>query len=674
MMPLGSVANTPVAPLTVLATTSSGEQIEVSAQGTSANSWWLGSNGTKYRMNEEGLLESRILTANSALVMSSAESGQSPINFFPQSIVSDTPFRQPMLVLLLSFTDRAISTTLDELSDRIFTSQNSVASYYQDLSGGDFQIQPVAETQGVADGIVHLSLPQIHPDFGSHYQQAAPSLVRQALLASANWVDYPSFDSNQDGVLSNQELAVVVIVAGFENAYGGQAASHPRVWAHQGDTGQVRVQGKLIPQYALFGELHQNHVVSIGIICHELGHLLLGLPDLYDRNGQSYGIGRWGLMGTGSWNRTGAYLGDSPAGMMAWSKNKAGFQQSQTIDQEGQYELMPGQSMQLWLDPYQHGEHFLLEYRQQQGLDKGLPMQGLLISHIDPFRESQQNDEVSHKLVDIESADGQKDLDARINQGDSGDPWPGIAFNREFTSQTVPSATSYYTNSLSIKLQNIRDQQTHVSFYLTPQSRIKGTHVGYDEAGINGHWHSGSSVAGIAQLITNDTRYDSLDGVDFYASDAAQVNLRVYDRLQQGQPEKILMQEKGFVVNAGWNRLLLSTGLYFSPGSSLVIETEVVSKNAEVRIAADFMGQASGRSLKKASMDQTYEFADFDISQHLLLSDSDSGSVLASGLFPASSKVNPSTGGGGMLFMFLFYPLLVLLRTSVTLFRYQDRH
>jgi hypothetical protein len=35
---------------------------------------------------------------------------------------------------------------------------------------------------------------------------------------------------------------------------------------------------------------------------HELGHLLLGQPDLYDTDYSSRGTGRWDLMAGGSWN------------------------------------------------------------------------------------------------------------------------------------------------------------------------------------------------------------------------------------------------------------------------------------------------------------------------------------------------------------------------------------
>jgi M6 family metalloprotease-like protein len=60
--------------------------------------------------------------------------------------------------------------------------------------------------------------------------------------------------------------------------------------------------------------------IEIGVFCHEFGHAF-GLPDLYDWDGgASEGIGHWGLMGSGNWNRP-----PNPAHMCAWSKAELGW-------------------------------------------------------------------------------------------------------------------------------------------------------------------------------------------------------------------------------------------------------------------------------------------------------------------------------------------------------------
>jgi M6 family metalloprotease-like protein len=60
-------------------------------------------------------------------------------------------------------------------------------------------------------------------------------------------------------------------------------------------------------------------VIEIGVFCHEFGHAF-GLPDLYDTNGGSAGIGHWGLMGSGNWN-----VPTNPSHMDAWCKSELGW-------------------------------------------------------------------------------------------------------------------------------------------------------------------------------------------------------------------------------------------------------------------------------------------------------------------------------------------------------------
>src|SRR3972149_3194223 len=81
------------------------------------------------------------------------------------------------------------------------------------------------------------------------------------------------------------------------------------------------VDGKTIQQYAQFGERHGNHLATIGIMAHELGHLMFSLPDLYDTDGSSEGIGAFDLMGSGSWGAASeTNNGSYPTQLSAWSK------------------------------------------------------------------------------------------------------------------------------------------------------------------------------------------------------------------------------------------------------------------------------------------------------------------------------------------------------------------
>jgi len=71
-----------------------------------------------------------------------------------------------------------------------------------------------------------------------------------------------------------------------------------------------------------------------GGLCHEMGHML-GLPDLYDTEDKSMGLGGWGLMGTGNWNMYGLI----PPYLCSWSAEELGIVKPMVIDREGEYRI-----------------------------------------------------------------------------------------------------------------------------------------------------------------------------------------------------------------------------------------------------------------------------------------------------------------------------------------------
>ena len=68
------------------------------------------------------------------------------------------------------------------------------------------------------------------------------------------------------------------------------------------------------PELAGGGDCFNDVIRPIGVFAHEFGHIL-GLPDLYDRSGNSEGLGDWCLMASGSWSRMGWR---TPAHMSVW--------------------------------------------------------------------------------------------------------------------------------------------------------------------------------------------------------------------------------------------------------------------------------------------------------------------------------------------------------------------
>ena len=176
-------------------------------------------------------------------------------------------------------------------STRFFGASGSVASYYSETSYGNLTIAPAAETSGTAnDGIVGwLTLPENHPNSGTDIGSANRVLTHDAVVAADSYVNFGSYDTNGDGYLQSSELHVTVIVAGREASYSG--CTGPSIWGHRWtllSTQTPSVDGVLVGYdgsstgyagraggYTQFGELDCDHMATVGIMVHELGHDLV---------------------------------------------------------------------------------------------------------------------------------------------------------------------------------------------------------------------------------------------------------------------------------------------------------------------------------------------------------------------------------------------------------------
>jgi len=389
---------------------------------------------------------------------------------------------QPLLVILVDFTPSVrIGSTAATLYSKFFGASGSVKDYYEKVSYGNFSLTPAPETDVtldglINDGIVSVTLPYAHPNPGSTVDDRNRTIVRDALLAADPYVDFSQFDTDGNGVISATELHIVVIVAGAERSYSTNPCA-ASVWAHRwGLSGSVvapTLDGKIVGRnYAQFGEWHcsgsapSGHAATIGVMVHELGHDI-GLPDLYDTDDSSAGIGDWSVMASGSWNGT-SLPGDSPAHFDPWCKYFEGWISptlvtttlvNQPIAQSATspdfYQLLSGTPSM--------GEYFLIENRRRTNYDAGLPGAGLLIWHIDASQPNNDSEcypggpscALSHYKVALVQADNQFNLERYQNLGDAGDPWPGTTSNTTLNDSSGPSSNLYSGASSGISVSAI---------------------------------------------------------------------------------------------------------------------------------------------------------------------------------------------------------------------------
>jgi len=196
-----------------------------------------------------------------------------------------------------------------------------------------------------------------------------------------------------------------------------------------------------------------GNIIEIGVFCHEFGHAL-GLPDLYDTDYTSEGIGVWGLMSGGSWNSPA-----KPAHMISWSRYQLGWIQPIEVQNYLHDEMIlslneEGRAYKLWTNGVYNNQYFMIENRRRMGFDINLRHEGLLLWHVD---ENAQQSNEDHPKVDMEEADGLDDLHNNTNSGDSGDPFPGTTDNRWFDEYTNPNSRNYFNQFTQVAIWNISD-------------------------------------------------------------------------------------------------------------------------------------------------------------------------------------------------------------------------
>jgi len=161
--------------------------------------------------------------------------------------------QQPLLVILVQFPNRApVGAAAEQFAGRFFGAGPSVRSYFAANLFGRLDVAPAAESHGVAgDGVVGwLPLAMNHPNRGIAGSKSATEAqknqalhdtrlaIKAAIEAAAPYVDFAAYDRDGNGAIATSEQAVTVIVAGYEESYGGYTPAYsPANWGHRWSLG-----------------------------------------------------------------------------------------------------------------------------------------------------------------------------------------------------------------------------------------------------------------------------------------------------------------------------------------------------------------------------------------------------------------------------------------------------
>jgi immune inhibitor A len=365
-----------------------------------------------------------------------------------------------VLVLLVEFENRKHQTEPNYFKNLLFSTgvNYSMRDYFYEVSGGKLIIE-------------------------GHVTEWTTLVEYENYLVERNngettWIDPDSekivFDALENGHENNllpgfsYDYFDTLIVVGAGTGFN-RTLKYEDISPHRGPLNKHIVLGNnLIDHYIMINELPEY---DLGGYCHEFAHEL-GLPDLYADDGQSIVVGRWCLMGAGSYNNGGR----NPSHLSAWCKWKLGWVKTQEINGQPDFYEIPSINSEKIIYrlnvPYSNGkEYYLIENRQQTGFDKDIPGNGLLIWHINEngFFRGSPNINVSNLALTLKQADGKRDLEQSFVSrefldmiektfgGDEGDIFPGKTNNRTLNPDSNPNSDSYSGYNSGIVISSISD-------------------------------------------------------------------------------------------------------------------------------------------------------------------------------------------------------------------------
>jgi M6 family metalloprotease-like protein len=216
-----------------------------------------------------------------------------------------------------------------------------------------------------------------------------------------------------------------------------------------------------------------GQIMPIGTVAHETGHAF-GLPDLYDTQGGTQGIGEFGLMGSGNYSQP-----FSPSRMEGWSLLELGWVKADTLTASGTITLHPvatSDTVRI-LKTLTNGEYFILENRAAVESDTAqmnpacttsgrtcAKSPGLYVWHIDQSRINagaftNTINTGAIQGVALEQADGLNQLrlpSGQNNRGDLGDAFPGSTNRTAMDGSTVPGLRTNAGKVVAGRIDSIR--------------------------------------------------------------------------------------------------------------------------------------------------------------------------------------------------------------------------
>ncbi len=378
------------------------------------------------------------------------------------------------LVILVNFSDSAMKYKLSDFNPMFNQkgySKNrhigSVRDYFTDQSYGQLTIDfDVVGPYTLKNKLAYYGENESNGD-----DKHAGEMVAEACKLADKDVNFSDYDWDGDGEVDQ----VYVIYAGYgEASWGSYAPQRGKntIWPHEwtlsdSDFGKrLQLDNVTINTYACSNELAGTSgtvMDGIGTACHEFSHCL-GIPDLYDTSGVSFGMATWSVMDYGCYNGPYGYEGCVPAAYTAYERFYCGWLEptvlSEGCEVKNMSSITDSQDSYIIYNEKYENEYYILTNIQQSSWNKYAEGHGLLVIHVDYDEDAwfgnSVNDEANHHRCSIIAADNEI---PSLNSSEgweslAGDPYPGTSNNYSLTNISSPAAMLFNSNSDGKKYMN----------------------------------------------------------------------------------------------------------------------------------------------------------------------------------------------------------------------------
>lgn len=365
----------------------------------------------------------------------------------------------------------------------------SVADYFTACSYGKFSPR--------FDVVAKVTLQNGYKHYGAHQgalnDAHAADLVREAVeLSCAQGVDFAPYAVDGTAPI----VSIIHAGPGEHEDYGDDCDDY--VWAHFRPM-KIPADGVCFASYIINNEtlryfkdgaVENEPMTGIGTFCHEFGHAL-GLPDMYDTNGDADGKGDtpgyWDIM-----DYQFMYDGYRPTSYSAYERSMLGWLPIMPLTENGAYTLMPLDAMApegsmqaaCVVNPQNPSEYFIFENRRKSSFYASAYLgEGMLVWHVDYsetlWNKNLVNTDAALQHVQVVPADGQwqsvKDVNLTDDAGKrytyAGDIFPGYEEVTVFDGGTA----TFHLGSLEDAIHDIKvNDDGTVSFTFATATGITG--------------------------------------------------------------------------------------------------------------------------------------------------------------------------------------------------------